>query len=223
MNFKQQFSQLLIAEFNRCEQAIDVAMQVSRTLSDRKVELGDNQITRHTIAEVQWYSFTSSVIKNSFLVTAYSFFEYAFRKYSEVIVTEHTAYKRKLSDMEKVYQYHSLLANIIPVSVPVIAEDWSKLAVYREIRNIIVHHNSILPGNTSLKTRKVLEADGYVEPETTGLIKVQDTMIKEMLNVGLRFLLNLVEVYDTTYPKGVFSDSSRYTIESSEISVSNSF
>lgn len=207
MNYKQQFSQILETQFRNCEMSIQVAIDAGKALSDLNTGfLINNEVNTHALAEVHFYSFTPSIIKNSFLVTAYSFFEYSFRKYCEIIVAEHTAFKRKLSDMDKVYQYHSLVANILPVSEPVISEDWARLVIYREIRNIIVHHNSIVPGNTTTKTKLALAVDTHIDPDNSGLIKISDNMIKEMLDVGLRFLLNLIDLYDKLYPEGIFSD-----------------
>ncbi|GAL85610.1 hypothetical protein MYP_2839 [Sporocytophaga myxococcoides] len=165
------------------------------------------EVDTYSLEEVQIYPFTPSIIQNSFFVTAYSFFEYSFRKFCEIIVTDHSAFKRKLSDMDKVYQYHSLVLNIIPISQPVISEDWKRLVMYREIRNIIVHHNSIVPGNTTSKTKLALALDTHIDPDNLTLIKISNNMIKEVLDVGLRFLLNLIELYFESYPEGIFSDN----------------
>lgn len=207
MNYKQQFSQILKTEFSNCKESIKLATDADIALSG----LNDgffinNEVNMETIEEVQFYSFTSSIIRNSFLVTAYSFFEYSFRKYCEIIVSEHSGFKRKLSDMDKVYQYHSFVSNIIPISEPMISVDWKRLVIYREIRNIIVHHNSIVPGNTTSKTKMALATNNHIDLENTSLIKVNDNMINEMLDIGLRFLLNLIELYDKSYPEGIFSD-----------------
>ncbi|WP_028980260.1 hypothetical protein [Sporocytophaga myxococcoides] len=211
MNYKQQFSQVLETQFSNCKKSILVAIDAGMALSDLKDGfLINNEVNTHALGEVHFYSFTSSIIKNSFLVTAYSFFEYSFRKYCEIIVTEHTGFKRKLSDMDKVYQYHSLVANILPVSASVISEDWARLVIYREIRNIIVHHNSIVPGNTTLKTKLTLAVDNHIDPENNGPITISDYMIKEMLDVGLRFLLNLIDLYEQHYPEGIFSDKYKF-------------
>ncbi|MBO9702894.1 MAG: hypothetical protein J7604_21955 [Sporocytophaga sp.] len=211
MNYKQQFSQILETQFSNCEKSILVAIEAGKALSDFKDGFFiNNDVNTHAIEEVHFYSFTSSIIKNSFLVTAYSFFEYSFRKYCEIIVTEHSGFKRKLSDMDKVYQYHSLVTNILPLSESVISEDWGRLVIYREIRNIIVHHNSIVPGNTTSKTKLVLAVDNYIDPENSGPIKISGNLIKEMLDVGLRFLLNLIELYDKHYPEGIFSDNYKF-------------
>ncbi|WP_045464383.1 hypothetical protein [Sporocytophaga myxococcoides] len=208
MNYKQQFSQILNTEFSNCEKSIQLAIDAVMGSTGVKDRLSiHKEVDTYSLEEVQIYPFTPSIIQNSFFVTAYSFFEYSFRKFCEIIVTDHSAFKRKLSDMDKVYQYHSLVLNIIPISQPVISEDWKRLVMYREIRNIIVHHNSIVPGNTTSKTKLALALDTHIDPDNLTLIKISNNMIKEVLDVGLRFLLNLIELYFESYPEGIFSDN----------------
>ncbi len=206
MNFKQQFSQILNTEFSNCEKSIQLAIDAVKgtPVSIVGVSLPD-KVNTCALEEVDIYPFIPSVIQNSFFVTAYSFFEYAFRKFCEVIVTDHSQYKRKLSSMDKIYQYYSLVSNILPIKENSIAEDWEALVIFREIRNIIVHYNSIVPGNTSLKTKTFLECEDYLLPIGNGLIRIKEDMISELLKIALRFLYNLMENYASNYPQGVFS------------------
>jgi hypothetical protein len=206
MNYKQQFSQILNTEFSNCEKSIQRAIDALKgsPAPMARVSLLD-EVNTYSLDEVDIYSFTPSIIQNSFFVTAYSFFEYAFRKFCEVIVKDHSQYKRKLSSMDKIYQYYSLVSNILPVKENSIAEDWEALVIFREIRNIIVHYNSIVPGNTSLKTKTFLECGDYLLPIGNGLIQVKAEMVSEILRIALRFLYNLMESYANNYPQGVFS------------------
>ncbi len=206
MNYKQQFYQILNTEFSNCEKSIQLAIGAVMGTTGANAGLSiHKEVNTYSLEEVQIYPFTPFIIQNSFFVTAYSFFEYSFRKFCEIIVTDHSAFKRKLSDMDKVYQYYSLVSNILPLKENSIAEDWEALVVFREIRNIIVHYNSIVPGNTSLKTKTFLEYGKFLIPIGNGLIQIKEKMISEILRIALRFLFNLIEAYANYYPHGVFS------------------
>ncbi|MCR6640142.1 MAG: hypothetical protein NVV82_14425 [Sporocytophaga sp.] len=206
MNYKQQFSQILNTEFNNCAKSIHLSLNAVMDSTGAKVGLSTHkEASIYSLEDVQIFPFAPSIIHNSFFVTAYSFFEYSFRKFCEIIVTDHSQYKRKLSSMDKIYQYYSIVSNILPVKENSIAEDWEALVIFREIRNIIVHYNSIVPGNTSLKTKAFLECGDYLLPIGNGLIGIKEEMISDMLRIALRFLFNLMEAYANNYPQGVFS------------------
>lgn len=197
MNHKQQFRQILETEHLNCKKAIKQALSEHASESEKNNFSLSDVVSPYSISEVQIFPFTESIIRNSYLVTAYSFFEYSLRKFCEVIACDHAGFRKKLSSMDKVYQYYSLISNILPVSDKLFSEDWEKLTIYREIRNIIVHHNSIVPGNTTLKTKLYLD--------TEGLIQIKESLIIEILDVSQSFLLNLIEVYDHKNPAGILS------------------
>lgn len=136
---------------------------------------------------------TSFILRHALFISVYSFMEYSLRKLT-LALAEPTSYKRRVSEFDKVYQYHSFLVNEMKLDKNRVEEDWEKLNIFRDIRNAIVHYNATIVKNINPKSFQFIEEDPRIffeEPRTFKIL--DDGLVLELIEVSKRFLKGLTD------------------------------
>ncbi|MFN3405930.1 MAG: hypothetical protein ACK40G_17680 [Cytophagaceae bacterium] len=97
---------------------------------------------------------TENFLTHSLYTGCYAFFEYAFKK----VCMMHAMYdgNSRVFYFEKLPQYFSYIINAVPGERDLMLEQWNQLMLYREIRNLIVHHHMEIGEYTSAELIKFI-------------------------------------------------------------------
>lgn len=143
---------------------------------------------------------TPFLFKHSLFISVYSFWEFAIKKFSLLTTHKFPEYKRRVSNLEKAYQFYSYFINDIHLEKNKLDEHWEAMNIFRDIRNSIIHHNSYLGKNISSKSQDFIKHDPRIHVDEFYGFKIQDdSLIMELMNVSQNFVFELIDQYDAKH------------------------
>lgn len=196
----QLFRQMLEMEYDDLERYIGeslLALKRNELEADQKYQ----DLKSRTQASWENTSFlyshvTPYLLKHSLFISAYSFIEYSLKKFCEMAASQRNQYKRRVSNLQKIYQFYSFLTNEVQLDKQKTSEDWEKLNIFRDLRNCIVHYNSSIGKNISAKSYDFIKEDSRIQlEEPKGFHIKDDALILELIAVSKRFLFTLMDEY----------------------------
>jgi hypothetical protein len=145
-------------------------------------------------------SITQFLIKHSLFISVYAFMEYSLKGFCEIVASQLGKHERRVSNFEKVHQYYSFLTNEIKLDKRNTDREWTKLDVFRDLRNSIIHYNSTLGKNISTKTYVFIKEDPRIEFEEPRGFRIKDeALIVDLIETSKFFLFALIEEYNQKY------------------------
>jgi hypothetical protein len=197
------FRKIIESEFTDLEMYIYDSLEAIKKSEGRvkkTIDISTSWEENPALANPVFIQVTPFLFKHSLFISVYSFWEFAIKKFSLITIEKFPQYKRRVANLEKAYQFYSYFIDELKLNNTMLNKDWESMNIFRDIRNSIIHHNSYLGKNISLKSQKFIKSDPRIHLDEFYGFKIQDDgLILELMEVSKNFVFTLIDEYDSKY------------------------